>query len=154
MSLIEMIVAIVVVGVAVPALTKNWVDVSVRSSKTEALADAGFYGGQMMEEITAKRYDEELNPPWTPKAQFGTGRSDENDETGWAAFDDVDDFDGYTNTTPDGFTRAVLVDYMSLNGAAWETAGTESDFKRIEVRVSKPRLGVGNVTMTTIVGRY
>ncbi|HQJ16152.1 MAG TPA: hypothetical protein PLJ26_06680, partial [Candidatus Omnitrophota bacterium] len=125
-------------------------DVTVRSSRSEALADAGFYAAQMMEEITARRFDEELNPPWTPEAHFGP----ETGESGWDAFDDVDDFDGYVNTTSDGFTRTVEVDYIGLNGTQWEASAQESDFKRVAVRVSKPQAGVVNVTMTTIIGRY
>jgi len=150
MSLIEMIVAIVVVGLAVPALTRNWVDVTLRSARSEAMADSVFYGQQLMEEITAKRFDEELNPPWTPKAQFGP----DSGETSKDEFDDVDDFDGYANTTADGFTRAVRVDYVGLTGTVWNQVGTESEFKRIQVSVSKSRVGVQNVTMATIVGRY
>ncbi len=153
-SLIEMVVAIVVIGLAIPALTRNWYDVTVRSSRSEAMADAGFYAAQMMENITALRFDEELNPPWTPKEQFGCGRQDENDETGADSFDDVDDYDGYSNTTQDRFLRTVQVDYISLDGAAWQTAGVETDFKRVEVRVSKQQPGAGAVTMATIVGRY
>lgn len=145
-----MLVAIVVFGLAIPALTRNWYDVTVRSSRSEAMADAGFYAAQMMEEITARRFDEEWNPPWTPEAQFGP----ETGENGWDAFDDVDDFDGYANTTADGFTRTVEVGYIGLNGGQWEAAAEGSNFKRVVVRVSKPQTGVVNVTMTTIVGRY
>ncbi len=152
-SLIEMVVAIVVIGLAIPALTRNWYDVTVRSSRSEAMADAGFYAAQMMENITALRFDEELNPPWTPKAQFGGTRPDETDEA-VDAFDDVDDLDGYSNTTQDGFLRTVQVDYISLDGAAWQTSGIETNFKRVVVRVSKQQPGAGMVTIATIVGRY
>jgi MSHA pilin protein MshD len=154
MSLIEMVVAIVVVGIAIPALTRNWVDVTTRSARSEAMSDAVFLGQQLMEEITARRFDEEFNAPWTPKAQFGARRSDEHDETTWDKFDDVDDFDGYTNTTSGGFTRSVSVDYIALTGTAWNTVGTVSDYKRIVVSVSKPQAGVANIIMATIVGKY
>jgi len=66
----------------------------------------------------------------------------------------VDDFDGYTTTDTDGFTRMVEVAYATLNGSQWEACTTETDFKRVTVRVSRPRMGVVNVTMTTIIGRY
>jgi len=153
-SLIEMLVAIVVFGLAIPPLTRSWYDVTTMSTRAEAMADAGAAAAWLMEDITARRFDEDLNPPWTPKASFGAKRPDEADETNWDTYDDVDDFDGYTTTDTDGFTRMVEVAYATLNGSQWEACTTETDFKRVTVRVSRPRMGVVNVTMTTIIGRY
>jgi prepilin-type N-terminal cleavage/methylation domain-containing protein len=152
-SLIEMVVAIVVVGLAIPALTRVWFDVTTRSSRSEAIADAAFYGGQLMEEISTKRFDEALNAPWTAKAQFGARRSDETDEITRPTYDDVDDFDGY-NDTVQGYARVVTVNYANLTGSAWNTSAAEANFKQIAVRVSRRALAVSNVTMVTVVGQY
>jgi len=58
-SLIEMLVAIVVFGLAIPPLTRSWYDVTTMSTRAEAMADAGAAAAWLMEDITARRFDED-----------------------------------------------------------------------------------------------
>ncbi|MCU0651193.1 MAG: hypothetical protein MUC52_03055 [Candidatus Omnitrophica bacterium] len=152
-SIIEMVIAIVVVGLAIPPLARNWFDVTTRSIRSERSADAAFYGQELMEEIRTKRFDEEINPPWTTAAQFGAKRPDENDETTRAKFDDVDDFAGY-NDTLNGYRRWVAVNYANITASTWQSAAAETDFKRVAVSVTRNGTAATNITLTTVFERY
>lgn len=120
LTLIEMVVVIVVLGVAIPPLLTMWADVAWRSSRAEALGDVSFYAQELMEEIKTKSYDEKSSAPWTNSAGFGAVSDGEN-AGNKTTFDDVDDFMGATDpavTTPaSGYTRAASVEYARLNSA-------------------------------------
>jgi MSHA pilin protein MshD len=154
LTLIEIVIAIVVIGLTVPVLTRNWFDVTRSSVRSETLYDAVSYGEQLMEEIKSKRFDEQLEPPWTPANLFGARRSNEGNEATRALYDDVDDYDGLNETLSSGLRGAVRVEYVNMTGSAWQTvAGDETDFKRVTVTVSRNTL-LTNTTLSTIVGRY
>jgi MSHA pilin protein MshD len=136
-SLIELVSVIVVVGIAVPALLTVWADISWRSVRSEALSDSALYAHDLMEEVRSKRFDEADEPPWTATAQFSCRRPDETNETGRNLFDDVDDYDNFTETAGPGYQCSVRVDYMQLNGTVWQPAGSVTDFKRIAITVAR-----------------
>jgi len=149
-----LIVAIVVVGLALPALTRNWFDVTKRSVESERLFDSTSYGEQLMEEIKSKRFDELTEEPWTPADRFGTRRADESGENSRDLYDDVDDYDGLNETLPGGFSRSVQVAYANMTGAAWQTvAGDTTDFKRISVTVSRTNMD-SSTTLSAVVSKY
>ena len=105
-----------------------------------------------MEEIRSKRFDEAIEPPWTPANFFGARRADESDETSRARYDDVDDYDGF-NETSAGFSSVVRVEYVNVTGSSWQTTADASDFKRVTVNVWRKNMPA-NMSMVTIVGRY
>lgn len=169
-TLIEMIVVIVVLAVAIPVLLISWADVAWRSVRSEAIAEAAFYGEELMEWVKSKEFDENDAAPWTNSASFGveTGESASNMFT----YDDVDDFVGSTDTlvttSPGGYIRSVTVGYVSLNTGVnpprWDACGAVSCgpvtdcttcaqccYKLITVSVRHKNNLIGTVTMTTIV---
>ena len=171
-TLMELIAVIVVLGMAIPVLLGVWANVAWRASRSEAVADATFYGDELMEWVIAKRFDEKTTGPWTNSASFGvdSGESSANMNT----YDDVDDFVGSTDPavtkSPGGYIRSVTVQYVTLNTGvtpnAWNACGATtcaavSDctscaqccYKRIVVTVSRNDglLGGSPVTLTTIV---
>jgi type II secretory pathway pseudopilin PulG len=153
-SLIELIIAIIVIGAAIPALTRNWFDITKRSVQSEGLFDATSYGEQLMEEIRSKRFDERIEIPWTPANFFGAKRADESDETSRARYDDVDDYNGFNETLPGGFRSLAQVAYVNVTGTSWQSvAGDETDFKRITVTVSRANIPA-NTTLVSVVGKY
>lgn len=168
-TLIEMVVIIVVMGLAIPALMTMWANVAWKSSCSEALANAFFYAQELMEVIKSKRFDEKTIAPYTNSNNFGVD-TDENSNNN-ATFDDVDDFVGATDTwvtTPaNKYSRFVNVSYVFLNSTnSWQlcslpvnctTAVTDCSscdqccYKRIAVEVSHQGNLVNNLSLTTIV---
>lgn len=168
-TLIEMIVVIVVLGVAIPPLLNMWADVSWRSVRSETLADASFYAQGLMEEIKSKRYDEKTAAPWTNSAGFGAASDGEN-AGNKTTFDDVDDFIGCTDpevTTPaSGYNRSVSVVYTILNANTWTDGGVtscqavnnctaleECCYKHIKVSVSRAN-AAQEVSLDTIISSH
>ncbi len=169
-TLVEMVVVIVVLGMAIPVLLSAWANVAWRSSRSEAIADATFYGEELMEWVKSKRFDEKTAPPWTNSASFGVdaGENSANMDT----FDDVDDFVNASDTrvtqSPGGYRRSVAVEYVYLDTApnpdAWASCGAVSCgaitdcaacaqccFKRVSVTIRHNANLISDVTLTTIV---
>jgi prepilin-type N-terminal cleavage/methylation domain-containing protein len=162
-TLIEMVAVIVVLGISVPVLLTMWSDVAWRSSRSEAMADAMFYAQQLMEEIKSRRFDENAVSPWS--SNLGP------DGEAYAAYDDVDDFNGYSETisgTP--YNRCVTVDYVTLSGTTWTgncspstpagctpptcVAANRTNYKRIIVTVWRSDNIVSGVNLITMVSGY
>jgi prepilin-type N-terminal cleavage/methylation domain-containing protein len=154
-TLIELVIAVVIVGIAVPVLVRNWADVTIRSVESETISDAAFYAEQLMEEIKSKRFDERTDPPWTAGNLFGAKRADESDEmNNRTRFDDVDDYDGFTEPLPRSFVSLVSVQYANLTGTTWQAvASGTTDFKRVTVNISRKNI-LNAATLVTVIGRY
>ena len=170
LTLIEMVAMIVVLGIAIPPLLTNWADIAWRSERSESLADASFYAQELMEQIKSKRYDEKSSSPWTPSTNFSSTDSGES-KSDSATFDDIDDFAGCTDplvTAPAaGYSRLADIDYVWLNGSAWQGCGavpacngtdcTQCNaccYKRITVTVSRTDNIGGSASLTTIVSAH
>jgi len=147
-TLIELIWVIVIMGVALPVLLRMWADVAWRGVRSEAIADATFYAQELMEEIKSKRFDENITPPWSATLGPNSG------ESGRASFDDVDDFNGYSDTPATGYTRTVAVNYAALSGSTWTVSGTSTDFKQITVVINHNKNFFKDLTLVTIEGAY
>ncbi len=155
-TLIEMVAVIVVLGMAIPTLLTAFSSAAWRSSRSENIADATFYAQELMEEVKSKGFDENITPPWTKTLGPDSGETYPN-------FDDIDDFNGYSDTPAAGFTRSVAVDFVRLSGSTWGsctfsgncvaattcTSCNECCYKRIQVTVSNNV--TGNVTLVSVV---
>lgn len=159
LTIIELVVVIVVLGLAVPPLLTMWANVAWRSSKAEALADATFYAQELMEEIKSKNFDENTSSPWTPSGSFGP--DDGENSNNRATFDDVDDFVGCADTSVTapaaGYTRSATVDYVSLSGCpsacTWAASGS-ADYKRISVTVARTDSVGTSASLTALVSAH
>lgn len=168
MTLIEMVMTIVVLGIAIPALLRSFADVSWRSVRSETLADGMYYAQGLMEEIMSKKFDELSGASRTAPLMYESGES--RSGIGAQSFDDVDDYNGFTDSPAPGYSRCVTVDYVTLSGTAWEgtcspasptTCAAAScavpnitDYKRIIVRVRRSDNLGGEVTLVAIKGAY
>ncbi|MEK6567534.1 MAG: hypothetical protein AABZ27_02190 [Candidatus Omnitrophota bacterium] len=163
LTLIEMVALIVLMGVAIPPLMTMWADTAWRSGKAESSADAGFYAQELMEEIKTKAYDEkkldDSGPPWS-SSLVAEGESYPN-------FNDVDDYNNYSDAPAPGYSRQAAVSYVWLNGADWTACGAGSCaaigdcsacdqccYKRVTVSVSRNDNVVSNLSLTTIVSGH
>jgi prepilin-type N-terminal cleavage/methylation domain-containing protein len=153
LTIIELVVVIVVLGLAIPPLLTMWANVAWRSAASELLADSAFFAQQLMEEIKSKDFVDPDDPNNT-NLGLNSGESS-NDRT---TFDDVDDFAGCTDasvTTPDtGYTRSATVAYVNLSGSTWQLSGSATDYKRIVVTVSRVGGSAIPVSLTAMVSSH
>ncbi|MCB9799389.1 MAG: prepilin-type N-terminal cleavage/methylation domain-containing protein [Candidatus Omnitrophica bacterium] len=158
-TLVELVMAIVVLGFVALSLTKLFGDVSTLGTQPDFRQTAVMLGQELMEEIKSRRFDE-----LDAKTDTGNWSDAMGPDTGETAgdkstYDDVDDFDGLTENMSSpfaGFTRTVGVDYVAANDL--NTALTipspitddwTPEFKRVQVVVSK---GSISTTLVTVVG--
>jgi prepilin-type N-terminal cleavage/methylation domain-containing protein len=167
MTFMELIAALVVAGIAIPALLTIWSTTSWQAVRSEGTQDAAIYAQGLMEEVASKQFDEQNESSWSTVL----GRDGENSANA-STYNDVDDFINTTDpriTTPaPGYSRWVGVEYVYLNATnAWVACQpspvcgdvnncsncTECCYKRITVNVKKNGLPV-NVSLMTIVAGY
>ena len=171
LTLIEIIVIIVVLGVAIPPLLNMWANVAWRSGRSEALADAAFYTQELMEEIKTKRFDENTAAPWSTNLGIDNttkGLDNVTNETAAARdnWDDIDDFRNATDIPVTGYNRTVNIQYAVLNNTAWQACTTatcgavtnctscnECCYKQVTVSVSGRGL-TNDTAMTTIISAH
>jgi hypothetical protein len=159
LTLFEMVTIIVVMGLAIPVLLNMWADVARRSGRSESIAEAGFYAEELMEEVKSKRFDQNSTAPWSTTL----GREGET----YPNFNDVDDFNGYSDNPATGYNRSCTVGYAVLNGTTWQSCGATSCtvstdctqctaccYKRIQVTVSRTDNLASDVSLVTIVAAY
>ncbi len=162
-SLAEILVSVVVITVAlVPLITILGQGVK-RGKDPQRITVAQMLAQDIMEEIVCKLFDETPTTPHST-AQLGpdTGETRPGAPT-TRNYDDVDDYDGYTESPPrevdgttmpeyTGYTRSVVVDYVSeTNLDLVSTAITR--FKRITVTVSWEN-GAQSTVLRAIKGNY
>ena len=153
MSLVEAVMAIVVLGVAIPPLVMLFRGVSRDSVDTRRQEVAVMYADALLEEIVSKRFED----PDASAGSFGT------EEGSRAAYDDVDDFDGLSNSPPKridgtplsdygGYTRSVTVENVpedDPDGGA--VADGTTDLKRIVVIVAWTGEQASELTVATLM---
>ncbi|MBI4688975.1 MAG: hypothetical protein HY754_01680 [Nitrospirae bacterium] len=156
-TLIEIVMIIVVVAVAIPALlivlgqgTRQGVDAELQVSGSN-VAQA------LMEEIKTKRWDENNpSPPYSDLSVTDGGETAGNPAT----YDDVDDYNnGVPDTTVSGVTysRSVEVCYVQssdLNNTSpcITASGSATDYKRIKVTATNAT--IGSIELVTLVTNY
>ncbi|MCX5708526.1 MAG: type II secretion system protein [Candidatus Omnitrophica bacterium] len=167
MTFMELIAALVVAGIAIPALLTIWSTASWQAMRSEGAQDALIYAQGLMEEIVSKQFDDQDESPWST----ALGRDGENGANA-SSFNDVDDFINTTDpriiSPAPGYSRWVWVEYVLLNAAnTWVvcpsapvcgavnncTTCNECCYKRITVNVQKNNLPA-NASLTTIVAGY
>jgi len=113
MTLIEVILAIVILSVAVTADLTLLAQVGHDSVRSEVMVRATGLGQGLMEQILSKRYDELLEITGGNWSTLGLDLGEIPGDV--STFDDVDDFNGFSETLTGslaGFTRSVQVYYL------------------------------------------
>ena len=152
-SLLEVTISSMIVGVmlvaalnAVGAATTGRFR-SAEQSQAQLLADA------LIAEVLELVYEEPVDPP-----VFGPEWDEELTATR-AAFDDVDDYHGWSSKPPvdkdgtqlgnaDNWTRSVVVNYASAANLA-VNVGTDSGIKQIAVTVTNGRAAASAMMIVT-----
>ncbi|MBW7473001.1 prepilin-type N-terminal cleavage/methylation domain-containing protein [Marinobacter sp. F4218] len=141
-TLVELVITIVIISIAIAGVVGAFALISGRSAdplnETRAIALAQLY----VDEILAKKYDEQTPQGGVPRYAGVCNVGADGTETR-ASFDDVDDYDGVSDTPPasalggitgySGFSVEV-----SITCAGGEVGLPASQAKRIDVLVSAP----------------
>jgi len=137
-SLVESVISILIVGVMVVA-AMNTVGGSQKTQLASAQRDRALLLAQdLMAQIVRKSYEE---PDQTPDFGRESGESGGHRDD----WDDVDDYDGLSNTPPqyedgtaiswaDGYTRKVTATWMDASDLT-QSSGSETGIKGIWVEV-------------------
>ena len=145
LSLIEIVLVIVILGIAMLPLLITYANVITRGMNREAISVAGSLAEELMEEIESKNYDNNPESPWTQKQNLGPDGT-ETRET----FNDVDDFEGWSeNPIPgfSGYSSSVEVYYVKpknlddINPEPPIGPTEYTDFKKIIVTVTHSQAG-------------
>lgn len=156
-TLIEAVLAIVVLGIAMPPLVGLLQQVAARSADDTYQAMAVTYAESLMEEIVSKNFED----PNLANGSFGT------EESSRAAYDDVDDYNGLVESPPKrldgtpldqygGFTRTTTVDNVTSAAPDPVTAAANgsTELKRIRVKVTWTGGKGGELTLETMRARH
>ncbi len=142
-TLIEIVIIMIIFAIGVPPLLLMISNVTQRTAEGEIYYQGIVLGRDLMEEILCKRFDENGSSPWSSVLGPDAG------ETTVASYDDIDDYDGYTDII-NGYTRIVQVHYVDpdsapsscLNGVQTNSLDcykpdTDNylDYKRIDITV-------------------
>ena len=142
--LVEVTIAYVLLTVALVALLPVFIMAIRAGKKTEQLQAATYLSQELLEEVRMRKWDEKTTSTTrlhidNPSATLGPDAGETS--TDKTTFDDIDDFNGWTETPardplnvalPDftAFSRSVTVTYVDSSLAA---AGGTSDYKRVTV---------------------
>ncbi len=150
-SLIEVLIATLLVGLAIAALVAANTSFTMANDAGSDLSTAEFLVEQIRE-LTMTL------PIVDPDASTWTVLGPETDETDLVAYDDVDDFDGATFSPPINSDRAPLSEFPSFSqrvvveklnpsnfNEVWADS-TNSNFVRITVRVLQNGAEISSAT--------
>ncbi|MBI3333390.1 MAG: prepilin-type N-terminal cleavage/methylation domain-containing protein [Candidatus Omnitrophica bacterium] len=146
LTLVELVVAITIMGLSVPVLLTLFAFVAKPSAQTDSIIRCTELAHALMDQVTSKWYDEltakDVNGDWSVIGP-DTG------ETGSSLYDDVDDYNGFSEALTGnlaGFTRTVVVQYAAVSGmvVVADTSRT-NNYKLITVTVTGPGGGSAQV---------
>ena len=157
-TLIELTLSVVVLSLALLSLIAVFSGVSVSMQSGEHRRIAEMLAQEQMEEIRARRFDEkskkDANGNWSSSFGADSGETSTDEST----FDDVDDFNNWTESLSgsfNGFSRSVSVSYVNEGAPNTPvsipspiTSNWTPDYKRIVVTCSST---VSSVTLVSLV---
>lgn len=103
-TLVEAITAVLVLGIAIPPIAGLLREVAAREPGRLHRTMGVLYAESLLEEIVSKSYED----PDEPAGSFGT------EEGSRAQYDDLDDYDGYSESPLTRFDGTVLGDYPTF----------------------------------------
>lgn len=168
LTLVDVVVALAVLAIAIPTLLTVTAQIAQRSVRSSTTLRSTRAGQELMEDLLSVAFDElaaadangnwstTLGPDIATKGRDGVANESVSNK---ATFDDVDDFNGFSETLTGaypGFRRSVTVAYVrppDLNTPLTvpnpAPAGWTPSYKRVVVTVTPP---VGQaVTLVTLV---
>ncbi len=160
-TLIELILIIVVVGIAMPPLAMMFYESLQRSSDTYLTSTSAQLANSLMEEIKTRKWDETTPDEGGKAVSYSAIGIDAPGETR-PAYDDIDDYNAISNQSPphdaldqtlsdfSSYTRSVDVEYVDCIAEVFGPVvfpATTSDHKRVTVTVSS---SAGSIKLVSI----
>jgi len=152
-TLIEAVLAILVLGIAIPPLVGMFREVAARSADGTYQQVAVTCAESLLEEIASRAFED----PDVLNGSFGA------EEGSRSSFDDVDDYDGLNESPParldgtplddyGGLVRTATVDNVTAADPDPVTAAADgsTDCKRIRVKVTWTGARGGELTLSTL----
>lgn len=137
-SLVEVITAVAVLGIAIPPVVSMFTEVA-RHSPDDLYQGAAIHAANsLMEEIVSKPFED----PDLPTGSFGA------EEPLRRQYDDIDDFDGYSNA-PDALGPLVPAANPSVTSTA--TAGPTAEDADATIFTNAESSPYGGITLTVSV---
>jgi MSHA pilin protein MshD len=155
-TLIEAVLAVIALGIAIPPLVGLFREVAARGADDTYQQVAIAHAESLMEEIVSKSFED----PGLASGSFGT------EESPRSAYDDVDDYDGLSESPPQRLDGTLLAEYGGFTRSATvvnvttadpdplaPAADGSTDLKRIRVKVSWTGARGGELTLSTLRAR-
>ncbi|QQR81215.1 MAG: prepilin-type N-terminal cleavage/methylation domain-containing protein [Deltaproteobacteria bacterium] len=155
-SLVELILTITLMTIGLPAIMHLFAETIMTSAKLVVQPTSADLANELMEEIKSRKFDErtaKTNGNWSTIMGTDSG------ETTKAQFDDVDDFNGYTQSFSGytGYSATVSVGYVSsaninslLTIPGTVPASWTPSYKMITVTISNAALPANYVLKTLV----
>ncbi|MFH1250419.1 MAG: prepilin-type N-terminal cleavage/methylation domain-containing protein [bacterium] len=147
-SLVEIIVGVVVVGIAFATLAVTLANMEGRFAVAETSLRATTLAQSYIELVRCNRFDENYSPPWS--ISLGPEEAGESD------YDDIDDYAGYSNFSIEkfpGYSVSLRVFYVNPTISWEDSVGSQTNFKRIIATVSHSELESLSIS-TLMSSRY
>ncbi|GEM_PF-649464 len=146
-SLLEIIVGIVIIGIAFVGAMYALTEIQNRSSRIEIMLKATTMANDIMEIVRSNNFDEYNSSPWSNP--LGP------EENSPSQYDDVDDYIGYLWSFPGftGYQGSTRVYYVNPNVSWIDSANSVTNYKYIRVQVTHDGLDVPIVLTSLITPR-
>jgi hypothetical protein len=141
----------------IPSLKHLFAETTMTGARAVVRPTAVSLANEMMEEIKARKFDERSAKD--ASSNWSTSLGPDSGESVKSGFDDVDDFNGYTQSFPGytGYTATVNVGYVTtanINAViaipSPATNGCTSSYKLITVTISNAALPANYVLKTLV----
>lgn len=157
-SLIELVMVIIILGITIPTSIYVLGVLVERSVEAEGVTVAANLAQRLMEEIGSRRFDANEPPDWTPYNLLGPDAGE--DPNNKLTFDDVDDFDGWSQSSIPGFDKfSSEVRVFYVRGTNLDTKASfgddephYTDYKRVEVTISTTE--GASISLVSLAGGY
>lgn len=166
-TLIEILLSLAILVLAIPILASLFPWGMKQPAEARERSQAVFLAQELLEEVLAKKWDENATPPGKTNVPSTIGLDAGEIASDRTTYDDLDDYDNVVDNPmhdSQGTTLAdfplfwsqVQVNYVGSDKSALDldtalSLGAGTDFKKVEVTVNWPD---GEVTLTTIRGNF
>lgn len=160
--LLEVSVSYILLSLAIVALVPVFILGLKANKTTEKVQTAAYLSQELLEEVRMRKWDEKASGVNQYSGGYSSTLGPDAGESAAdkSTFDDIDDFNGWTETTVKdpmnaavanfpGYTRTVTVSYVDANLNA---SASPTDYKKIVVCTQIP--GRNSVCLTTLATNH
>jgi len=146
-SLLEIVMGVVIIGIAFVSAMYALTELQNRSTRIEIMLKATTMANNIMEIVRSNDFDEYDSPPWSNP--LGPEENSPNQ------YDDVDDYIGYIWSFPGftGYQGLTRVYYVNPNISWIDSANAVTNYKYIWVQVTHEGLDVPIILTSLITPR-